>query len=105
MEEGIHECHRLGQDLSDYIDAMKHLIYTLIEKAFLMSISQIKQKKRMGQMRKKVRQAGVHYKECEPYSPFQNRAKAGIGEMKCAVKRSMVKKASPMRLWNYCAKL
>jgi hypothetical protein len=59
----------------------------------------------MGQMRKKVRQAGVHYNECEPYSPFQNRAEAGIREMKRAVKRSMVKKASLMNLWDYCAEL
>ena len=59
----------------------------------------------MGQMRKKVREAGVHYKECEPYSPFQNRAEAGIRELKRAVKRSMVKKGSPMRLWDYCAEL
>jgi hypothetical protein len=59
----------------------------------------------MGQMRKKVREAGVHYKECEAYSPFQNRAEAGIRELKRAVKRSMVKKATPMRLWDYCAEL
>jgi hypothetical protein len=59
----------------------------------------------MGQTRKKVRQAGVHYKECEPYSPFQSCAEAGIREMKRAVKRSMVKKGSPTRLWNYCAEL
>ena len=61
----------------------------------------------MGKMRKKVQEAGVHYKECcKPYtSPFQNRAEAGIRELKRATKRSMVKKSTPMRLWDYCAEL
>ena len=40
----------------------------------------------MGQMRKKVREAGVHYKECEPYSPVKNGAEAGTREPKRAVK-------------------
>ena len=59
----------------------------------------------MGQMRKKVREAGVHYQECEPYSPFQKRAEARMRGLKRAVKRSMVKKSTPMRLWDYCAEL
>ena len=45
----------------------------------------------MGRMRKKVRDAGVHDKECEPYSPFPNRAEPGIRELKRAVKHIMVK--------------
>ena len=57
-------------------------------------------------MGRKAREASVHYKECEPYSPFPNRAQAGIRELKRAVKQSMVKKSTPMRLWDYyCAKL
>ena len=56
-------------------------------------------------MHKKVREAGVHYKECEPYSPFQNHAEAGIRELKRAVKRSMVKKSTPMWLRDYRAEL
>ena len=56
-------------------------------------------------MRKKVQEVGVHYKECEPYSPFQKRAEARMRGLKRAVKRSMVKKSTPMRLWDYCAEL
>jgi hypothetical protein len=56
-------------------------------------------------MRKKVWEAGVHYKECKPYSIFQNRAEAGIHELKHSVKRRMVKKAAPLWLWDYCAEL
>jgi hypothetical protein len=39
-----------------------------------------------GELCRKVREAGVQYKECEPYSPFQNRAEAGIRELKCVTK-------------------
>jgi hypothetical protein len=49
----------------------------------------------MGWMRRKVRKAGVHYKECEPYSPFQNGVEGGIRELKRAMKQSMVKKGRP----------
>ena len=51
-------------------------------------------------------EASVHYTECEPYSSFQNRAKAGIKrELKRAVKWSTVKKSTPMLLWDCCAEL
>jgi hypothetical protein len=39
----------------------------------------------------------------EPYSPYQNRAEAGIRELKKAVRNSMPKMNAPQRLWDFCA--
>jgi hypothetical protein len=39
----------------------------------------------------------------EPYSPFQNRAKVNIHELKKHVRRIMSKTKTPKRLWDFCA--
>ena len=84
----------------------RHSTSLYIEKAFPDTlISDQAKEETMGQMRKKVQEVGVHYKECEPYSPFQNCVEAGIRELKRAVKRSMVKKSTPMWLRDYRAEL
>jgi hypothetical protein len=58
-----------------------------------------------GQFRRKAREAGVHCKEVEPYSPWSNMAEAGIRELKKATRRAMLKTSSPKDLWDYCLEL
>jgi hypothetical protein len=58
-----------------------------------------------GDFRRKAREAGVHCKEVEPYSPWSNMAEAGIRELKRATRRAMLKRPSPKDLWDYCIEL
>jgi hypothetical protein len=58
-----------------------------------------------GHFCRKAREAGVHCKEVEPYSPWYNMAEAGIRELKRATRRAMLKTSSPKDLWNYCLEL
>jgi hypothetical protein len=53
---------------------------------------------------KKVRedQGGVKQTLAEPFSPWQNRAEAGIREHKKCADRAMHKTNAPKKLWNYC---
>ena len=55
-----------------------------------------------GEFRKKCRQAGVHVKQTEPYSPWQNNAESSIRELKKAVGQEMVQSKAPKRLWDDC---
>jgi hypothetical protein len=58
-----------------------------------------------GKFRRKAREAGVHCKEVEPYSPWSNLAESGIRELKRATRRAMLKRPSPKDLWGYCLEL
>ena len=56
----------------------RHSTSLYIEKAFPDTlISDQAKEETMGQMRKKVREAGVHYKECAPYVLFRTVRKPG----------------------------
>jgi hypothetical protein len=58
-----------------------------------------------GKFRQKCRHAGCYSRVTEPYSPWMNRAKGTIRELKRATRRAMVKSGSPKRLWDYCLEL
>jgi hypothetical protein len=56
-----------------------------------------------GKFRRKAREADMHCKETEPYSPWQNRAEGSIREVKRGVGRRLVKTGAPRVFWDYCA--
>jgi hypothetical protein len=56
-----------------------------------------------GRWRVVAQEHQIAQKITEPYSPFQNRAEAGIRELKKAVRNSMHKMNAPQRLWDFCA--
>jgi hypothetical protein len=58
-----------------------------------------------GEFRHKAREAGVHCKEVESYSPWSNLAESCIRELKQATRRAMLKRPSPKDLWDYCLEL
>jgi hypothetical protein len=57
----------------------------------------------MGEFRKKCRDAGAHVHL--PYSPWQDRAKLAIQELKKKTRRSMMKTRCPKWLWDDCLEL
>jgi len=59
----------------------------------------------LGQFRKKCKEAGVRFKQTEPYSPWQNAAEGNIRELKRGAGRKMLKKRSPAALWDHCIEL
>ena len=56
----------------------------------------------MGMFRRKCREAGVHVKQTEPYTPWSNAAESAIRELKKGVGRQMVRSKAPKRLWDDC---
>jgi hypothetical protein len=50
----------------------------------------------------RTNQGGIKQTIVEPYSPWQNRAEAGIREHKKQVVRLMTKTQASKRLWDYC---
>jgi hypothetical protein len=48
---------------------------------------------------------GVHVKQTEPYSPWQNTAESAIRELKRSAGRKMAKAKIPVKLWDYCLEL
>ena len=60
---------------------------------------------RLGDFRKKCREASCHIRQTEPYSPWMNAAENGVRELKKASARQMLKKHSPKRLWDDCLEL
>jgi transposase len=56
----------------------------------------------LGVFRKKAREMGVHVKQTEPYSPWQNAAERAIRELKRSAGRKMAKAKSPVKLWDHC---
>ena len=56
----------------------------------------------MGEFAKKLRQAGVHKLQIEPYSPWQNACEGAIGRLKSATAHDMVSTGTPIRLWDDC---
>jgi hypothetical protein len=56
----------------------------------------------MGEFNRKAKRMGMHIKQTEPYSPWQNAAEGGISEVKHGSGRKMVKRKSPGKLWDHC---
>ena len=59
----------------------------------------------MGEFNRKAKQMGIHVKQTEPYSPWQNAAEGVIREVKRGSGRKMVKAKSPAKLWDHCLEL
>ncbi len=59
----------------------------------------------LGNWKALVKQHHIKTTETEPNSPWQNRAEAGIRELKRHVSRLMRKTNSPLSLWDYCCNL
>jgi hypothetical protein len=57
-----------------------------------------------GKFRKVCREYGIKTTYSEPHSPWQNRAEAGIRELKRQVHRKMKARNVPLRLWDFCCK-
>ena len=55
----------------------------------------------MGKFRCKARQMGIHVKQTEPYSPWQNAAEGAIHKVKCGASQKMSQKKSPASLWDH----
>jgi hypothetical protein len=58
-----------------------------------------------GKYKKKAKQAGIFCNLTDPYSPWQNRAKSEIREVKQLASKWTVKSQSPRRLWDHVIKL
>ena len=56
----------------------------------------------MGNFRKKLKEAHVHVRQVEPYSPWSNATEGAIRELKKGVGRELVKSKCPKRLWDHC---
>ncbi len=54
----------------------------------------------MGMFRHKCREAGIHVKQTEPYTPWSNATESAIRELKKGVGRHMVRSKAPKRLWD-----
>ena len=53
----------------------------------------------LGAFKKKCQDAGIHMKQTEPHSPWQNAAEGGIRELKKASGRKMVRAGAPKPFW------
>ena len=59
----------------------------------------------MGLFRKKAKEMGVHVKQTEPHSPWQNAAELTIRELKKGAGRKAMKAKSPKKLWDHVLEL
>ena len=57
-----------------------------------------------GRFKQICRDYGIKTTYSEPHSPWQNRAEAGIRELKRHVHRKMKSRNVPLRLWDFCCK-
>jgi hypothetical protein len=57
-----------------------------------------------GKFKQLYKDYGINCGDTEPYSPWQNRAEGAIQELKRHVRRKMVGKRVPHRLWDFCYK-
>jgi hypothetical protein len=58
-----------------------------------------------GEFRRKVRAAGSHARQIEPYSPWLNRAETAIRALKRMTNMAMKKSSAPLYLWDFCLEL
>jgi hypothetical protein len=56
----------------------------------------------LGKFCHKCRQAGLHVKQTEPYTPWSNATEGAIREVKRGAGREMVRSRAPKRLWDDC---
>ena len=59
----------------------------------------------MGTFHRKAKEMGVHVKQTEPYSPWQNAAKLTIHELKKGAGWKAARAKSPKKLWDHALEL
>ena len=59
----------------------------------------------MGLFRQKAKEMGVHIKQTEPHSPWQNAAELAIRELKKGAGRKAARAKSPKKLWDHTLEL
>ena len=59
----------------------------------------------MGLFRRKAKEMGVHIKQTEPHSPWQNAAELTIRELKKGAGRKAARAKSPEKLWDHALEL
>jgi len=57
----------------------------------------------LGKWRDVCKDHGIRMSQTEPYSPFQNRAKVNIRELKKHTSHCMTQTKTPLHLWDLCA--
>ena len=55
----------------------------------------------MGEFRKKAKEIQAHVKQTEPHSPWQNAAEGMIPKVKRGIRRKMLEKKVPAKLWDH----
>ena len=56
----------------------------------------------LGDFARKLRDAGCHRKQIEPYSPWMNLCEGKIRELKRGSTRKMLRRNVPKKLWDHC---
>jgi hypothetical protein len=56
-----------------------------------------------GDFQRKLREAGCHIKQTDPYTPKSNAAVGSIRELKRGIGREMVRSGAPKRIWDNCS--
>jgi hypothetical protein len=82
---------------SDAVDALDLLLHR--EGAPQALIMDGSKEQTLGPFKKKAQQAGIHIKQTEPYSPWQNAAEGAIRELKRGAGRKMVRAGAPKPFW------
>ena len=59
----------------------------------------------LGELARKLRDAGCHRKQIEPHSPWMNLCEGETRELKCGSTRKMLKRNVPKKLWDHCLEL
>ena len=59
----------------------------------------------LGNFKRKLREVGMHPRQIEPYSPWQNAAEGAIKEGKKWSARQMTRRRAPKKLWDYSLEL
>jgi hypothetical protein len=97
----------LGYDLfyplkkeSEVAEALNKVIQSVgVPKELILDGAKAKMHGRFASIAKEYR---IKQHQTEPYSRWQNRAKASIRELKWGIKRITLRARSPKRLWDYC---
>jgi hypothetical protein len=55
-----------------------------------------------GEVRRKLRDAGCHIKQTEPYTQSSNMGEGGVRELKKGVGRQMLSSGCPKLFWDDC---
>ncbi|KAG7370183.1 reverse transcriptase RNA-dependent DNA polymerase [Nitzschia inconspicua] len=75
------------------------------ENGFVWMVMDGSKEQTKGDFRRKLRDAGCHVHQTEPYTPWSDRAELAIRELKRKTRRQMMASHCPKRLWDECLEL